>query len=59
MNDLNIKFPLDDFEELISQIGWSSLEEWFMFWNLKKEILLIDNFLAFLIILNLVRKGQE
>ena len=44
MNDLNIEFPLDDFEELISQIGWSSLDEWFMFWNLKKEILSIDNF---------------
>ena len=44
MNDLNIEFPLDDFEELISQIGWSSLEEWFMFWNLKKEMLSINNF---------------
>ena len=44
MNDLNIEFPLDDFEELISQIGWSSLDEWFMFWSLKKEILSIDNF---------------
>ena len=44
MNDLNIEFPLDDFEELISQIGWSSLDEWFMFWNLKKEILSIDKF---------------
>ena len=44
MNDLNIEFPLDDFEELISQIGWSSLDEWFMFWNLKKEMLSINNF---------------
>ena len=44
MNDLNIEFPLDDFEELISQIGWSSLDEWFMFWNLKKEMLTINNF---------------
>ena len=44
MNDLNIEFPLDDFEELISQIGWSSLDEWFMFWNLKKDILSINNF---------------
>ena len=39
MKDLNIEFPLDDFEELINQIGWSSLDEWFMFWNLKKDIL--------------------
>ena len=44
MKDLNIEFPLDDFEELINQIGWSSLDEWFMFWNLKKEILSIDKF---------------
>ncbi len=44
MNNLNIEFPLDDFEELISQIGWSSLDEWFMFWNLKKEMLTINNF---------------
>ncbi len=44
MNDLNIEFPLDDFEELISQIGWSSLDEWFMFWNLKKDMLSINNF---------------
>ncbi len=44
MNDLNIEFPLDDFEELISQIGWSSLDEWFKFWNLKKEMLSINNF---------------
>ena len=44
MKDLNIEFPLDDFEKLITQIGWSSLDEWFMFWNLKKEILSIDKF---------------
>ena len=44
MKDLNIEFPLDDFEKLISQIGWSSLDEWFMFWNLKKEILSIEAF---------------
>ncbi len=44
MNDLNIEFPLDDFEALISHIGWSSLDEWFMFWSLKKEMLSINNF---------------
>ena len=44
MKDLNIEFPLDDFEKLISQIGWRTLDEWFMFWNLKKEILSIDKF---------------
>ncbi len=44
MKNLNIEFPLGDFEKLISQIGWSSLDEWIMFWNLKKEILSIDAF---------------
>ena len=44
MKDLNIEFPLDDFEKLISQMGWETLHEWFMFWNLKKEILSIDKF---------------
>ena len=44
MNDLNIEFPLDDFEKLISQIGWKTTDEWFNFWNSKKEILSIDKF---------------
>ena len=44
MKDLNIQFPLDDFEKLISQIGWGTLDEWFMFWNLRKDILSIDKF---------------
>ncbi len=44
MNDLNIEFPLGDFEKLISQIGWGSSHEWFSFWNSKKEILSIDKF---------------
>ena len=44
MNGLNIEFPLDDFGKLISQIGWQTSEEWFNFWNSKKEILSIDKF---------------
>ena len=44
MKDLNIEFPLENFEKLISQIGWRTLDEWFMFWNLRKEILSIDEF---------------
>ena len=44
MKDLNIEFPLDEFEKLISKIGWRTLDEWFRFWNLKKEILSIDKF---------------
>ncbi len=44
MKDLNIEFPLDNFEDLIIEIGWNSLDEWFNFWNTKKEILSIDKF---------------
>ena len=44
MNDLNIEFPLEDFEKLIYQIGWRTLDEWFTYWNLRKEILSIDEF---------------
>lgn len=44
MNGLNIEFPLDDFEKLIYQIGWKTSDEWFDFWNSKKEILSIDKF---------------
>ena len=44
MNDLNIEFPLDEFEKLISQIGWETIDEWFNFWDTKKEILSINKF---------------
>ena len=44
MNDLNIEFPLDEFEKLISRIGWESCSDWFNFWNSKKELLSIDEF---------------
>ena len=44
MNGLNIEFPLDEFEKLISRIGWETSDEWFNFWNSKKEILSIDKF---------------
>ena len=44
MNDLNINFPLDKFEELIIDIGWNSLDDWFNFWNKQKNILSIDQF---------------
>ena len=46
MKDLNIGFPLDNFEKLITYIGWENLDEWFNFWNSKKEILSIDEFWA-------------
>ena len=38
MKDLDINFPLDRFEKLIIDIGWESLNEWFGFWNNKKNI---------------------
>ena len=44
MHCLNIEFPLDEFEKLISQIGWETSEEWFNFWKSKNEILSIDKF---------------
>ena len=44
MNDLNIEFPLDDFEKLINHIGWKTSDDWFNFWNSKKEILSIKDF---------------
>ena len=44
MKDLNIDFPLDKFENLITYIGWENLDEWFDFWNTKKDILSIDKF---------------
>ena len=44
MKDLDINFPFDKFEKLIIDIGWESLDDWFDFWNNKKNILLIDQF---------------
>ena len=44
MKDLNINFPLDKFEKLIIDIGWESMDDWFNFWNNKKDILSIDQF---------------
>ena len=44
MKDININFPLDKFEKLIIDIGWDSLNDWFDFWNNKKNILSLDQF---------------
>ena len=46
MNGLNIEFPLGDFEKLISSMGWKTLDDWFNYWNSKKEILSIEDFWA-------------
>ncbi len=44
MKDLDINFPLDKFEELIIDIGWKSLDDWFDFWNNQKNIFSINQF---------------
>ena len=44
MKDLDINFPLDEFEKLIIDIGWDSLDNWFNFWNNQKDILSIDQY---------------
>ena len=44
MNDLNIHFPEEKFEELILKIGWSSLDDWINFWKGKKNDLLLEKF---------------
>ena len=44
MKNLDINFPLDKFEKLIIDIGWDSLDEWFIFWDNQKNILSIDQY---------------
>ena len=44
MKDLDIEFPLDKFENLITQMGWKTLDEWFDFWDNKKKMLSINKF---------------
>ena len=44
MKDLDINFPLENFEKLIKDIGWESLDDWFDFWNNQKNILSIDKY---------------
>jgi D-glycerate 3-kinase len=44
MRDLDINFPIDKFEDLIIDIGWESLDDWFNFWNNKRSILSIDQY---------------
>ena len=44
MKDLDINFPLDKFEKLMIDIGWESLDDWFNFWNNKRNILSIDQY---------------
>ena len=41
MNDLNFKFPLDDFEELIKNITGNELDEWVKFWEKDEDIFLM------------------
>ena len=44
MRNFNIEFPLDEFEKLIINFGWKSLDEWIHFWKKREDILLLDEF---------------
>jgi D-glycerate 3-kinase len=44
MKNLDINFPVHDFEKLIIDIGWESMDNWLNFWINKKNLLLIDQF---------------
>ncbi len=44
MKDLGINFPLDEFQKLIRDIGWESIDDWIDFWNDKRDILSINQF---------------
>jgi D-glycerate 3-kinase len=44
MKNLDINFPVYDFEKLIIDIGWESMDDWLNFWINKKNLLLIDQF---------------
>jgi len=44
VKNLDINFPIDNFEKLIIDIGWESLDDWFNFWNNQKNILSIDQY---------------
>ena len=38
MKDLDLNFPLDLFEDLVVNMGWHSLDNWFDFWHRKNEL---------------------
>jgi len=44
VKNLDINFPLDKFEKLIIDLGWDSLDDWFNFWNDKKNMLSINQY---------------
>ena len=44
MRKFNINFPLYEFEKLIINIGWESLNEWINFWKKQEDNLLLDEF---------------
>ncbi len=44
MKDLGINFPLDEFQKLIRDIGWESIDDWIDFWNDQRDILSINQF---------------
>jgi D-glycerate 3-kinase len=44
VKDLNVNFPLENFEKLIIDIGWKSYDDWIKFWLGQKNLLSIDQF---------------
>ncbi len=38
MKDLDLNFPLDLFEDLVVNMGWHSLDNWFDFWHRKNDL---------------------
>ena len=44
MKDLGINFPFDEFNKLIIDIGWESIDDWIDFWNDQQDILSINQF---------------
>ena len=44
MKELGINFPLDEFQKLIRDIGWESIDDWIDFWNDQRDILSINQF---------------
>ena len=47
MEPKNIQFPIDDFEKLIINIGWDSLDEWLTFWDIDNNKILKNEILEY------------
>ena len=43
MKNIDFKFPLDNFEELLINIGWQSIDDWIKFWDQYEELFSISS----------------